>query len=370
MVAKKKNATALPKAASKTQRMLAELNKAHGAGTFVTAMEARANIKQYINSGLPVLNLLLTGVATRGFPVGRIYELYGEPHVGKSTLMCLAMAQCQRQMDGLGCFIDTEGTMTRDRMLSLGIDESSLLICQEIWAENVLHQIELVIEKCGKTPAVIAWDTVASTRSKAHDGAEIGRGRRAALASALSEGMAMLVPTVAKSNAILIACNQKRSGAVDGNPYHTKRKLESTKGGEALKFHAGARIRVDYAGDYYRSAKGVKSQYGFVSRVTMTKNKLVPNDIEAKLIFQSKGVGSGRFNNALSCLHTMQVWEIVPKRFDTSGKFVFQGEKYTVNSFEKLYSENKQFRETVHVAMEKHFSEVFRGLPYGIEEEV
>lgn len=365
---KRKMATKAKQTLTRTQRMLAELNKEHGAGTFVHARHARANIRGSVDSGIPLLNVLLSGYVSRGWSLGRIYELYGEPDVGKSTLLCMAIAQCQKQLDGLGCYIDTEGTMTRDRMLALGINEDALLVCEEIWAEAVLQQIERVMQKSGRHAAVIVWDTVASTRSKAHDGAELGRGKRAAVATAMSEGLAMLIPTVAKSRTVVIACNQKRSGAIDGG-WHSSRDQESTKGGQALKFHANCRVRVEFSSDYWRSIKGVKTHYGFVSRVTASKSKQTASDVPIKLVFQTKGAGRGKFNNALSCLVTMQMWEIVSKRFDSSGRVAFNGEKYTPAVWEKRYNEDKPFRDSVHTAIERHFQTAFMGVPYTGDEE-
>jgi len=356
------------KKATRAQKMMHELNKAHGKNTFVGARDVSANVKAYVDTNIPVLNVLLSGSATRGMATGRIYELYGEEHVGKTTIGCGIIARCQREQDGLGCLIDTESTLTHERMQTLGIVDDSLLCCEEVFAESIIEQIETVVEKCGKHKAVIFWDTVAATRSKSLLGSAIGRGRRGALATVMSEGMTILSKLISRSNCVLIACNQLRDGGIDGNPFHTKRELESTKGGRALKYHAAARIKMEYGSDYYRMVKGVKVHYGMVVNVVTFKNKFAPNDVDAKLVFQSKGKGSGNFNSALSCLHTLQRWGVLPRKVDANGRINFNDEKLTIGTWETKYNEDKKFRDKVHEALERHFSETFRGVPYGIEE--
>lgn len=358
------------KGAAVTARLMTSLNKAHGAGTFVPVNDASSNVKGFIDTGIPVLNTVLTGYATRGLPMGRVVEVYGEEHVGKTTLGLMAIARCQHQNDGLGCVIDTESTADRLRMISLGVEESSLLYCEEVWAEAVFDQVASVIEKCGQTPAVLFWDTVAATRSKAHDGVSIGHGRRAALAATMSEGMARLSKILARSRCVLLACNQLRDGGVDGSPFHTKRELEATKGGKALRFHSSARIKMEYASDYYRMIKGTKTHYGFLVNVETSKNKLVPNDVRCRMIFQSKGVGAGQFNNALSCLATLQGWGVLPKKFDARGRIEFNGEQVTIGNWEANYIQDKTFRAAVHDALQRHFAETFLGVSYGEEEDV
>ena len=63
------------------------LSKKLGVGVVKDVSNASANIKHWFTTGIPALDVILSGEVGKGFPSGRICELYGEEQVGKTTLM-------------------------------------------------------------------------------------------------------------------------------------------------------------------------------------------------------------------------------------------------------------------------------------------
>lgn len=336
------------------------LNKKHGTATITSMRHAPSNAKGYIDSGNPVINVLLSRSSANGFATGRMYELYGGEHVGKSTIAMMTMARCQRALNGIGYVIDSESGWDAQRTMELSVDHAKTLYCDEEFAEYILDEIHTLLIKIGKTPCTIVWDTIAGSTAKALDGVALGRGRRGIHASALSEGLPKLTKLLARSHAVLLMLNQLRNGAIDGNPFTNKRDKESTKGGKAPKFQTAARIIFEYQGDYFRQIKGKHVLFGTIVNIATRKNRFAPNDVRAKLIFQTRGKDGGRFNNALSCLYTLIHWNVIRKQRDAK-KFTFNDKAYSVLEWENQYNINRKFRSAVHDALDRSFAHLFLG---------
>lgn len=335
------------------------LNKKHGSSTITSMHSAPTNTRGYINSGNPIINVILSKKSELGFAMGRIYELYGGEHIGKSTLGMTMMSRCQRSLSGIGYVIDTENGWDKERTLAASVDPSRTLYCDEEFTEYILDEIRTLLIKNGKTPCAIVWDTVAGSTPKSLDGTEIGRGRRGAHAGPMSEGLPKLTKILGRSNAVLLLINQMRDGAI-GDLFANKRDKESVKGGKASKFQSAARIRLDYQGDYYRQIKGKHVLHGMVINVTTSKNRHAPNDVRAKLVFQTRGLEGGRFNNALSCLYTLYSWSIIKKQKQDK-KFTFAGQSYSPATFEQRYKTDKRFQKFVHKTLDRSFARLFMG---------
>ena len=53
-------------------------------------------IKDWLDTGYPPLNQILSGDPTRGLPYGRIIEIFGPPSAGKTALACDLMISAQK----------------------------------------------------------------------------------------------------------------------------------------------------------------------------------------------------------------------------------------------------------------------------------
>ena len=351
------------KSPAKLNRLVQQLNKKHGDGTFVRVNEASSNVKLRFDSGNVVVNTMLSGKTNQGFPSGRIVELYGSEHVGKTTLGCRTMALCQEQHKGVAFVVDTESTLTQGRVVELGVDPQALVYSEERFIEAILSQLRSIVETLAKdqTPAVIFWDTVAGSTSKKTDGYDVGEGRIGTIASALSEGLPPILKSLARSRVCLIACNQLREGFMKGQ-YATEREKESVKGGAALKFMADARLKLEYQKKHTTIVQKKNVQDGFVVRATLFKNKQGPNDIKGRLVFSTRGEVRG-FNNALSVLHTLVDWGLATHSRST-GRFTLGDTKLTEAQWEDEYKKAGDLMKQAHATLEKHHAEVFRGVAY------
>ena len=313
---------------------------------------ASSNIRYWFTTGCPPLDVILTGKVGTGLPAGRVCELFGKENVGKTTLGVEIIRHVQ-QAGGLGCIIDTEATFTAVRGLGLGLNEDALVYIEEQYVEPIIDAISETIDAVGMVPTVIFWDTIAGTPSVQEIGHKIGEGPLGIHARALSQGFRRIARPLANSNVLLLACNQLKVGAM-AKPFATERETDATLGGSAIKFHAEIRLKLDYGRKVFKEIGKRKQEVGFEGRATAVKNKGFVQGGKARLIFlYSDG---GRFNSALSCLRTLQDWNVVGK-----GKSIqFNGEKLSEDKWSTNYIVNRGgMRTVVHKLLEDTFVERF-----------
>jgi RecA/RadA recombinase len=79
--------------------------------------------KIWANSGNYVLNHILSGRFSRGYPAGRITQIFGESGSGKSYLVSKAIVEAQK--DGyMVVILDSEQAMSHDYLEKIGVDTS------------------------------------------------------------------------------------------------------------------------------------------------------------------------------------------------------------------------------------------------------
>src|SRR5215510_5235861 len=93
-----------------------------------------------IPSGALSLDIALGG---RGFPRGRIIEIFGPESSGKTTVALHAIAMAQKQ-GGVAAFIDAEHALDPSWAKRLGVDLESLLVSQPDTGEHALEICELL----------------------------------------------------------------------------------------------------------------------------------------------------------------------------------------------------------------------------------
>lgn len=154
--------------------------------------EVVAHVSERISTGSIALDRILGG----GIPMGRITEIHGKEHVGKSTLAAHILASAQR-MGAVTVLIDSEEGSNAEYYSSIGVDpkhvhmpqfsplsiESSCQFLEEtfdFWADH------------GK-PVVAVWDSIAQTPSHEELYGDIGDSHPATAAKALRKIMRRLV---------------------------------------------------------------------------------------------------------------------------------------------------------------------------------
>jgi recombination protein RecA len=240
---------------------LAQIEKEFGTGSIMPlGIDAQAPIEG-ISSGSLSVDLALGG---KGFPRGRIIEVFGPESSGKTTLALHAVAAAQRA-GGIAAFIDAEHALDPSWAKKLGISLEKLLVSQPTSGEEAMQIAELLIKS--NAVDIIVVDSVAALVPQKELDGEIGDSFVGLQARLMSQAMRKLTGAIAKSKTTVIFINQIREkiGVMFGSP-------ETTPGGRALKFYASCRVDVRRIGQL----KDGEDVVGQRVKVKVVKNKVAP----------------------------------------------------------------------------------------------
>jgi recombination protein RecA len=240
---------------------LSAIEKQFGKGAIMQMNERTAEDVQGIPSGALSLDIALGG---KGFPRGRIVEIFGPESSGKTTVALHAVANAQKA-GGVAAFIDAEHALDPSWAKRIGVDLESLLVSQPSNAEEALKIAEMLVKS--NAVDIIIIDSVAALVPRVELEGEIGDAHVGLQARLMSQALRMLNPSIAKTRTCLVFINQLRSkvGVMFGNP-------ETTSGGNALKYYASVRLDI-------RKLTGIKDgeeTVGSRVKVKVVKNKVAP----------------------------------------------------------------------------------------------
>jgi len=243
------------------ENTLGLLEKNYGKGT-VMRMGDRAVVDvPAISSGSISLDLAL---GVKGYPRGRVIEIFGPESSGKTTLAIHAIAEAQKA-GGIAAFIDAEHAFDRYYAAKLGVDVENLLISQPDYGEQALEIADHLI-RSGAVDIVVI-DSVAALTPKAEIEGEMGDSKMGLQARLMSQALRKLTASINRTQTTIIFINQLRDkiGVMFGNP-------ETTTGGNALKFYASIRVDIRKA----TQIKDGEEVTGARAKVKIVKNKLAP----------------------------------------------------------------------------------------------
>lgn len=254
-----------PAAESPDQKLLdnalGQIEKAFGKGSIMKLSGTGAGAIEGIPSGALSLDLALGG---KGFPRGRIIELFGPESSGKTTLALHVIANAQR-LGGIAAFIDAEHALDPSWAKRIGVDLEDLLVSQPSYGEEALQIAEMLIKS--NAVDVIVIDSVAALVPKVELDGDIGDTHVGLQARMMSQAMRKLTGAIAKSKTCVIFINQIREkiGVMFGSP-------ETTPGGRALKFYSSARVDVRRLS----TLKDGENMIGIRMKAKIVKNKVAP----------------------------------------------------------------------------------------------
>jgi len=241
---------------------LAEITKSFGSGA-IMRMGAGAVVKEIraIRSGSIALDMALGG---KGFPRGRIVEIYGPESSGKTTLTLHIIASAQKT-GGICAFVDAEHALDPSYARKLGVNLDDLLISQPDTGEQALEIVEQLVRS--NAIDVIVIDSVAALVPRAEIEGEMGDSHVGLQARLMSQALRKLTAAISRSDCLVVFINQIREkiGVMFGSP-------ETTSGGRALKFYASVRCDIRRIGQL----KEGEAVVGNRTKVTVVKNKIAP----------------------------------------------------------------------------------------------
>ncbi|MFN3917670.1 MAG: recombinase RecA [Flavobacteriales bacterium] len=243
------------------QATLERLDKTYGKGTVMKLGDGAIEELDVIPTGSITLDLAL---GVKGYPKGRVVEIYGPESSGKTTLAIHAIAEVQKQ-GGIAAIVDAEHAFDQFYAQKLGVDVSNLLISQPDNGEQALEIADNLI-RSGAIDLIII-DSVAALTPKAEIEGEMGDSQMGLQARLMSKALRKLTSSINKANCCCIFINQLRDkiGVMFGNP-------ETTTGGNALKFYSTIRLDIRRLAQI----KDGENILGNRTKVKVVKNKVAP----------------------------------------------------------------------------------------------
>ena len=104
------------------------------------------DITDWISTGNPILDVLISNRRDGGIPVGRITEINGLESSGKSLLVSHILVETQKK-GGVPILIDTEHAADRGFLKAIGLDFGNFIYAPIPIIEDALQTITNIIEK-------------------------------------------------------------------------------------------------------------------------------------------------------------------------------------------------------------------------------
>ena len=206
----------------------------------------KSHIPWAIRSGLPELDF---NMGKPGWPAGRVVELYGFEHCGKTTLAYHAMAEAQ-QAGGSAYFLDTEKSWDELRAMDCGVDPDFRVgIGDPDSVDAMFRQIQYILEAREEfndnKPLVIVVDSVTGAATESMHEKEIGKAEKIAQdAKAIRGGVRRIQPDIAGLNVNLFMINHATAN-ITANKYA---KQSDSSGGHSIKLASTVRCSMKDAG--------------------------------------------------------------------------------------------------------------------------
>ena len=239
---------------------------------FLDEEENPSDVTDWLSTGSSMLDLIISNRPDGGVAVGRITEINGLESSGKSLLGAHILASTQ-QKGGIAVYIDTETSVSRQFLSTIGCDLKNMLYLHLETVEEIFDSIEEIIVKIRESDkdrmVTILVDSLAAASTNVEMAADFEKdGWATAKAIIISKAMRKITQLIGTKKVPLIFTNQLRQklGVMFGDPW-------TTSGGKAIPFHASTRIRLKNTGQIKDSKKNV---VGMKCKAQIVKNRLGP----------------------------------------------------------------------------------------------
>jgi recombination protein RecA len=239
------------------------------------------HVRDYLSTGCLELDRMLGG---RGLPMGRITEIFGPHHIGKSTLLDHLFRSVQKA-GGYGVLADTEEARDINYTARIGVDVDKLMLLEfdraELTMENVLNKILESIDwwrtNYPDCPVLIGWDSLGGTQTNEERDKDVERGKSPGSAASIMQLMRRkITPALANTRITLVILNHEyeKIRMAGGGAWAGKKR--ETYGGEAIRMAASVRMELHSVGNWLKDSAGV----------------VIGREVGCKLVKTKVGVGS------------------------------------------------------------------------------
>jgi len=232
----KNKETEKDKERAKERKRIEGLSKKYKSEVTVFGDPSVGNI-EWLDTGIPVLNEMISGKEDGGFPRGRMIEISGPEGSGKTFLLSKTYARCQEL--GLKCMhYDAEGSYSREFAKIHGVDPDLLGYTQNGRCEEVMGEIEGYL--LNNDFDIIGVDSLASLVPIKTYTSDMGKPNFGNLAHAIAACYPRVNEALKRSRCVLVFINQLRDNlAAASKPWLDP---EKTPGGRTMKFFASVRL--------------------------------------------------------------------------------------------------------------------------------
>lgn len=298
-------------------------------------------VTQFIDTGYPPLNKIISGRFDGGLPCGRLVETYGVSSSGKTALATQWMVQAQK-MGGVAIFIDWERSFDVDLAKGFGLNDErpywfyvqpSTWEAGNIFAARACQLIRKNEIIPADAPILCVFDSIASAvpQSMIEKGIdEYTMNDTTALARVASTTLKTMAHHASDFNATFLYLNQIRTkpGVAYGSPI-------TTSGGVAMEFYATVRMELSRK-KLTENKEGSKQFVGQTINVKCTKSKLTRPFQECSLDMVYDDLGVARFDAVGSTLGYL----IDQKKIPMSGsRVMWEGKSYWKKDLAKKIAE-------------------------------
>jgi recombination protein RecA len=255
--------------------------------------------RQYLPTGLTLLNLACSGRRTGGFPAGRYVFLVGDSASGKTFLV-------------LTCFAEAGLTrhFSRHRLIYMDVEGGALMDLKRYFGKTVAQRIEVfhpeTIEEfydlmddflADGRPFLCVLDSMDGLTSEAehekfHEQKTARRNGRAApgtfgadKAKKNSAGIRALIGGLQRTGSLLVVVSQTRDHLGFGYEKKTR------SGGRALRFYANLELWTAIKRRIKKKVAGQPRQVGIICEVEIKKNRNTGREVTVEFpIYYSTGL--------------------------------------------------------------------------------
>jgi len=244
--------------------------------------EDKIEVPFFVDSGNYALNYVLSGSFVRGYPGGRVIEVYGDPSTGKTLLITHAVVDVQ-QKGGVAVIDDIESSYNMHFARMLGANTEDIIILNSIMLEDfkdpktkevvkghyasLIDIVNLIRKQEKDVPVLICLDSIANLTTEHEATTELAK-QDMSKAKVIKKFMRLVGKYIKDQKICYLASNHTiATMSMYGDS-------ATSPGGGGFKFQATTRLELTYRRKIF-DANGKKcigvttAAYGKKSKVTI-----------------------------------------------------------------------------------------------------